>query len=1038
MRSRRTFAAAAALCALCRFLVPANAADTDRDAALVSGPTLGWNASVEDVDSILAAWSPEVADRMVVRLTARWDDVERDPGVYDWSALEPAVDRLASVGAIVTLCLTGSHPRYLPDGGPPSPFVAGSVEGFSDLAVDAVRTFARRVRVFEIWDGPAVYAADGGAAFDSDTYAYLLKAVAVQIRAEARALGIEARVAQGAMEVDRPQWQRALWSRDAAPYVAVLPVRRSAEMAPAEAAVALETIAADSLRHPPAPALWVHVRVGSGLAAAAAAVNTSAAVALVPSSVPGEDRALRARWLVGMQRLLVEGYASAPTETVRFEGETGEPETAAVLAAKFFSDVTYESILVLDTTAVVGRRERVRAVLPDGFVRNARFFDPVTGERFGLSAAAVDGGGRVLTVPVRPYPVVVAFQSAIPAPEGIASPDEDLTVERTRGLTAEEIIARHQQVRELQDDRLDRLLSKARITFHFRVAQGGGTIDVGIASNYFWERGRDLEWEQTDYFINGNRVTWKSMPQLPFIQPEKVITLPLDLTFDKTYAYRLVGEDKVRGRDAYVLAFQPADADAGRSLYRGKVWIGRDNFQMLKTSLTQTAMDAPVLSNEEQDWYRPVVGPDGFEYWLLGDVSGQQVWSVAGRNLVVERELQFDSFEINPPREVFDRARDRAYESTNTMLRDTSEGFRYLERAKDGSRELKEKVSTSQMFAAVGAVKDASTGGVIPLAGFNYFNYDIDGKNLQTNVLFAGVVLAATLSQPDLFGKKIDITGDLFATALKFDDQVYAAGEEVVPLRIRRQGQRATLRMGFPIGAFFKVNAIGRFNWIRYADSDEGQEARGDEYEFLLPADHTRLDAGVQVVFNRRGWNLTTEATWSGRSEWRPWGLVDTATGELLDPGYDESQKTFYRWSARLFKEFFLAKFQKFRIEADHLDGGRLDRFSAYQFSTFGNDRLAGFAGTGVRFGTGDIARLQYQFNILEAVRFSALAEAAWIDDPTSGMDGRSRFGGLGISANFVAPWKTIINLEYGIAVDSAIPELVGGQEFLLFVFKLF
>ena len=44
----------------------------------------------------------------------------------------------------------------------------------------------------------------------------------------------------------------------------------------------------------------------------------------------------------------------------------------------------------------------------------------------------------------------------------------------------------------------------------------------------------------------------------------------------------------------------------------------------------------------------------------------------------------------------------------------------------------------------------------------------------------------------------------------------------------------------------------------------------------------------------------------------------------------------------------------------------------------------------------------------------------------------------IGLSANFVGPWTTVININYGYALQSDIPDLEGEQEFLLFVFKLF
>jgi hypothetical protein len=100
-------------------------------------------------------------------------------------------------------------------------------------------------------------------------------------------------------------------------------------------------------------------------------------------------------------------------------------------------------------------------------------------------------------------------------------------------------------------------------------------------------------------------IPWKKIPELPLIQPEKVVTLPLDLTFDKSYDYQLAGEDELAGRPAYVVAFEPTKELAGKSLYRGRVWIDRETFGLLRFG-PQTHLEAPILQNEETDLYRAV------------------------------------------------------------------------------------------------------------------------------------------------------------------------------------------------------------------------------------------------------------------------------------------------------------------------------------------------------------------------------------------------------------------------------------------------
>jgi hypothetical protein len=531
-----------------------------------------------------------------------------------------------------------------------------------------------------------------------------------------------------------------------------------------------------------------------------------------------------------------------------------------------------------------------------------------------------------------------------------------------------------------------------------------------------------------------------------------VITLPLDLTFDKTYAYRSAGRDRVRGREAYVLQFFPADPDAAGGLYRGRVWIDAESFVRLKVSLIQTGLEAPVLSNEEVDRYEEQTGPDGYGYWLMTRVDGQQLWNTVGRNLVVRRELTFDSFEINPAEPDFDERRNRAYASEHQMLRDTDEGFRYLIRKDDGSRSVKAKVDASMLLVGGGAFKDSSTD-VTPLAGVNYFTYDLGGKKIQLEVFAAGALGFAAASKPDLIGRNVSGTLDLAYSVIKFDDKVFVGDNEQLLERIRMRPQNLAFRLGIPAGEFFKFNLFADFTYRQYFDEDEARAAidefnaaNPEELEFVLPQDHWEAAGTLEAEFNRRGYTVSASLTRAARSAWEEWGLVDTNTGQFgrVDPltgqfvpvGPAPVEDGFTRWGARAFKEWYLGGFQKVRGEVDYLDGSDLDRFSRYQFSFFGDDRLNGFSGSGVRFDRGAIVRAGYAFNLLEAIRFDVVLERAWIEEPAL-FETRS-FAGVGLSANLVGPWKTVFNLNYGYALDSDIPDLEGEQEFLLLVFKLF
>jgi hypothetical protein len=163
----------------------------------------------------------------------------------------------------------------------------------------------------------------------------------------------------------------------------------------------------------------------------------------------------------------------------------------------------------------------------------------------------------------------------------------------------------------------------------------------------------------------------------------------------------------------------------------------------------------------------------------------------------------------------------------------------------------------------------------------------------------------------------------------------------------------------------------------------------------------------------------------------------DEPTESYVPSDPEPLHDTYDRWGAALFKEWYLTGFQKLRGEIDYLGGSDLDRFSQYQFSYFGDDRLWGFSGTGVRFDRGSIARAGYSFNVFEAIRFGLDVETARVERIDSG-EGYRSFTGVGLSGDLIGPWKTAIRLGFGYALASDIPDLEGSTEYAVWVLKLF
>ena len=953
---------------------------------------------------------------------------------FDWNAYEALIKRLHRGGKTIVVTLEDA-----PDLSDPA-----AIDAWIEFAREAVRRGGSRLATLQVGErisGPE----------DLVGYAFLLKTTALAVRAEARAGGGEISILQASVPSDRPALQHDLWALDVAPYIDAIPLELTDSANGDALSKRLAGWIVATLQHPPAPRIWVIATAGSPGERAAAcleALSAGAAVAMIEGRAA--DPELTA-WIDRTHGLVSQQYAPAPLGNASVIDADGGAIAGGRVLLRLFNADTASTLVFYRAPGERSESPTDRLLLSDRAMRETEIVDLLTGETDRVGSARY-GSGRSVRVRRGEYPLAVRFVR----PSGpLDLPPEAIETTGTREPTAEEILAAHRQVQREQDDGLERYTARGRTDLHFALAAGGATIDYSVEANYFWERGRPLDWEETDYFINGNRLKWKNIPEIPLIQPEKVLTLPLDLTLDRTYAYRKVGKDRVAGRDAWILAFEPADPNAPLSLYRGRVWIDTETFARVKTSLVQTQLEAPVLSNEEIDFYAEVQGPDGKPYRLLSKVDGQQIWNAAGRNFVVRRELKFWDVRINPPAAEFETARQRAYDGDNKMMRETDAGIRYLDRAEDGSRVVRTKPDSSRLFLLGGAFRDQSSDGVTPLAGVNYLNFNVWDRGIQFNAFLAGLVNFLTFSDPNAFNRSWDTTVDAALSALKLGDKVFSGDTELVLEQIDSRNQNLSFRLGIPLGKFVKFNLSGSGRYVEYFEDSATRRAI-DNYNMnpmntplrlVLPPDHVEYRSRLAVEYNRRGWSVAVFGTASRRSEFASFGLVEDMSGTPVrfDPAgmtyvptaAEPVHRRFTRFGLNADKEWLLPKFQKVRMEVNLVDGTDLDRFSRFQFSLFGATRLNGFAGSGVRFDSGRIARAGYSFNLLEAIRFDAIVESAWVREDGS-MLGTQNHGGFGIAANFVAPWKLAFSVGYGRALWSDIRELEGQDEFLIVVLRLF
>jgi len=589
---------------------------------------------------------------------------------------------------------------------------------------------------------------------------------------------------------------------------------------------------------------------------------------------------------------------------------------------------------------------------------------------------------------------------------------ETLDVATERGISVEEIIRNHQAYDAYQESIQPRYIARNTTKLRFAIGGGAEVLEATIAGDYFSDPAGRADWVWQDFFLNGVRWKYGRIPELPLIQPEKVTQLPLDIHLTNEYRYELARTTELDGYRVYEVRFSPpSNAPESLPLYRGTVWIDAKTWARVRIVMVQLNLSGEVLSNEERVEFvafdrntkapltaADVVKADPRELlWLPYVVGAQQVVSAAGRANLVQRETTFTNFRIEP--EEFSNLLAQASASDARMVRETEAGLRYLERRGDGERVVKEGFDSSRLFAVGGIHHDAGLEyPVVPLGGIDYFNFNLFDKGIQTNVFFAGVVIAANATHPDVAGTRTNVGADFFGIAVPTENTMYRDGEEVRAETVKAVPLGLTLRAGHPIFQFGKIDAslgVSHFTYQRAEDTASGFEVPSDTFVFT---------PGLSFTYARHGYTFSSFYEYSRRSEWQPWGILSE---------YDPDQKTYARFGGSVGKTFFLPKFQRIGIDVNYLSGSRLDRFSEYELGFFGSQRVHGVRSGSVHAEKAIIGHLSYGFVISDQFRLEAFYDHALIDNESSSLR-REPFQGLGIAGQTVGPWGTLLRLDIG------------------------
>jgi len=595
--------------------------------------------------------------------------------------------------------------------------------------------------------------------------------------------------------------------------------------------------------------------------------------------------------------------------------------------------------------------------------------------------------GRVrVRVPLTGGPMLVDFNAGATA---VFVARSDVSAERQ--LSVQEIIARHQQQQRAQDALVRNYSASARTEQHFRPTMTDPGYDV-VTENRYYVAGDGIEWEELTFSVNGSK--WGAdRPPFPLLQPEKVLSLPLQLRFDNDYRYKLEGAERIGEYDCYVVRFEPAGQ--AQSLYRGTVWIERKTFARVKVSAVQTGLSAPVVSNEEIQTYRPITSIGNRPIFLFAGLTARQIILIAGRNILVEKIVAFDDFRVNDPG--FEEARTGARRGDGVMYRETDKGLRYYVKQGNG-RVVSERATRTARAMAMGVTLDPSYAFPLPILGINYLNFEFRGRqDTQLAVLFAGVLAAGNIQRPKLAGTPLDASVDFFAIAVPSSDRLYESSGEREEERLLTWPLTTGLNLGWQFTPFQKVSAQYQFRFDGFARDRTTSEAYG------VPASTVTNGLGGAWEYRRGGYSVAANGSWFVRAGWRDWGFEP-------DPS---SGATYVKYGASVSRDFYFNVFHKVHLNGAWFGGRDLDRFAKYQFGMFDDTRIHGVPASGARFEELGMLRGSYSFNILEQYRLDLFLEQAW---------GRDRvldpawqpITGIGAAVNLRAPWGTILRVDAG------------------------
>jgi hypothetical protein len=706
-------------------------------------------------------------------------------------------------------------------------------------------------------------------------------------------------------------------------------------------------------------------------------------------------------------------YPARPTTPVSVNEAQISSWTEDGLSPRWFVEMPRDADAAKSLLSDIARAARLlkEGLIAGGAVEvscaNARavtFLDPESLDTIAL-AQGCDAGKVVVTPPSSGVEQVALSGGdvLVRVPSAGGRFAEGVQVVAARALTAGEIVARHQAAAARQRRLVRRLISTGTMTLTFEAPGFPAPMTIASELVIFTEPGR-TEIEQRDVRVNGVQFRSDGIPRLPLLEPERVASPPLAIALTDVYRYRLDGHERIDGTQCYIISFEPVDRS--RSSFSGRAWIASGTFAMVKVSAVQTGLRGAIVSSEQTDEFQE----DADSTWLLARSDIRQVYEGAAHRTPIHRVVTIARNDINPAE--FEARRAAAYGSPSIMLRDTADGYRYLERERrgDGKPAGTEPTLAGRAdrvrTAAVGVILDPNITRPLPFAGLSYIDFNLFNSGAQLNAFFGGTYGQLAISVPSVAGSRWQIAGRAFGIASSYNDRAFVEGREIYQENIAQRPAHASVWALRPVTSRITARAGYEFDYTHFSRAGSTATA------FTIPA--SQAAHGVRLAADGQAGGWTGSIWWSGavRQDWREWGDAVAAGGAAGPQPYNPRQRDYQRMGMVIARSFVASPRLVGNVEAAWMTGRDLDRFSRYTFGSFDN-RLRGYPSALIRYDRGGVIRGSAAWSAGRLLRIDGFLDTSFVHDPGFGRSSKN-YTGIGGAGEFPAPFGILVAVEWG------------------------